>query len=71
MEIVATPDREQLLTSGYCIVRDVLDQPMLDELRHVTDGLLEQQSQADRARYRYQGSKIAVAYPLIPYYEQA
>ena len=62
MAMVATPEREQLLTAGYCIVHDVLDQAMLDELRRVTDGLLEQQSQADRVRYRYQGSNISVAY---------
>jgi len=55
-------DRQQLLRSGYCIVPEVLDQPLLEELRRVTDALLEEQSLADRERYRYQGSNISVNY---------
>ncbi|MCL5995110.1 MAG: phytanoyl-CoA dioxygenase family protein [Chloroflexi bacterium] len=54
--------RRQLLTSGYCLFPQVLDQGLLEELRRVTDALLDEQSQADRERYRYQGSNISVAY---------
>ena len=62
MDTVATTDREQLVANGYCIVHNMLDDMLLAELRQVTDALLEEQSQADRVRYRYQGSNIAVAY---------
>lgn len=55
-------DREELLSSGYVIVKNVLDQPLLDELRRVTDALLPQQSHDDVERYKYQGSNISVAY---------
>jgi hypothetical protein len=55
-------DRGQLLSQGYVIVRHVLDQAMLDELRRVTDRLLAAQSAEDAHKYRYQGSNIAVAY---------
>jgi len=55
-------DREQLLSDGYVTVKNVLDGPLLDELRRVTDGLLVQQSREDAERYKYQGSNIQVAY---------
>ena len=55
-------DREKLLSAGYVKVEGVLDAPMLDELRRVTDGLLTQQSSDDAERYRYQGSNIMLAY---------
>ena len=55
-------DRRKLLADGFVKIPEVLDQPMLDELRRVTDALLDEQSQADRERYRYQGSNISIAF---------
>jgi hypothetical protein len=51
-----------LFQDGFVQFKNVLDQPLLDELRRVTDGLLAEQSRADAERYRYQGSNIAVAF---------
>jgi hypothetical protein len=60
--------REQLLSGGYCTVERVLDPPMLEELRRVTDRLLAEYPEADAQRFRYQGSNISVAYqhPVFP-----
>ncbi len=60
--VVRAPSREGLLEAGYVYVPDVLDAALLDELRHVTDDLLAQQSREDAEKYRYQGSNISVAY---------
>ena len=54
--------RTQLLDDGFCVVKNVLDAPMIRELSNVTDNLLEQVSAADKERYRYQGSNIFIAY---------
>jgi hypothetical protein len=62
MNAVRAPSREELLASGYVYVPNVLDRPLLDELRRVTDELLAQQSREDAVKYRYQGSNISVAY---------
>ena len=57
-----TSNRERLLSDGYCKIENVLDPPLLSELRRVTDDLLAEQSRADAERYRYQGSNISVAF---------
>ncbi|MBI3831143.1 MAG: phytanoyl-CoA dioxygenase family protein [Planctomycetes bacterium] len=54
--------REELLDAGCCVFKNVLDRAMLDELRLVTDGLLDAVPQQDREYFRYQGSNIFVAY---------
>lgn len=56
------PNRDVLLADGFVKFDGVLETPMLDELRRVTDGLLTQQTSEDAERYRYQGSNIAVSY---------
>lgn len=53
---------QQLRVNGFTTFEQVLDPPMLDELRRVTDALLEEQSAADREKYRYQGSNIQLTY---------
>lgn len=53
---------QQLRINGFTTFEQILDPLMLDELRRVTDSLLEQQSAADREKYRYQGSNIALNY---------
>jgi len=54
--------REQLLKDGFCIFEHVLDQPMLDELRRVTQGLIAQVSAGDAEKYKYQGTNVQVNY---------
>lgn len=54
--------REQLLDQGYCIFEQVLDAPMLDELRKVTQRLIAEISSEDMAKYKYQGTNVRVAY---------
>lgn len=54
--------RRLLLESGYCIVKNVLDQPLLEELRRVTGRLIDGISAADAERYKYQGTNVEVAY---------
>lgn len=62
LEPKTNPLRTEMLDAGFCIVKNVLDRAMIDELARVTDGLLDQYSEADKERYRYQGSNIFVAY---------
>lgn len=59
---IDTERRTQLLTSGYCIVKNVLDQPLLAELRLVTSRLIDAISAADAERYKYQGTNVEVGY---------
>jgi len=47
---------------GYVLVPGVLDKSILSELRAVTDELLRNYSAADREKYKYQGSNIAMEY---------
>jgi ectoine hydroxylase-related dioxygenase (phytanoyl-CoA dioxygenase family) len=62
LETGTSTARAQLLESGYCIVKNVLDRAMIDELARVTDGLLDAVSESDRELFRYQGSNIFIAY---------
>jgi len=52
----------QLREQGYCVLPDVLDRELIQELAGVTDALLAGQTPEDLARFRYQGSNIAIAY---------
>ena len=52
----------EIIDKGYAVVPGVLDQTILDELRTVTDELLRNYSAADREKYKYQGSNIAMEY---------
>ncbi len=54
--------REALVQHGFCIFEKVLDGAMLQELRTVTDGLLDSAPPAELDYVRYQGSNIPVAY---------
>jgi ectoine hydroxylase-related dioxygenase (phytanoyl-CoA dioxygenase family) len=54
--------RAQLIESGYCVFKNVLDGAMLDELRRVTERLIAEVSAADAEKYKYQGSNVQVAY---------
>lgn len=56
-----TLESEQLRTKGYCLFHDVLDRPMLDDLRRVTDELLDKYPEPERKKFRYQGSNIGIA----------
>jgi hypothetical protein len=58
----------QLREEGYCLFPQVLDRPMLEELRRVTDALLDAYSPEEAHRFRYQGSNIGIAYqhPVFP-----
>lgn len=55
--------RQQLLTNGFCAFKRVLDLPMLNQLRRVTDKLLAAAPQEEQERYRYQGSNISIQWP--------
>jgi hypothetical protein len=62
------PRYAQLREEGYCLFENVLDAPMLDELRRVTDALLDAYAPEEAHKYRYQGSNIGIAYqhPVFP-----
>ena len=62
MSVIDQERRRQVFESGYCIVKNVLDQPLLDELRRVTGRLIDGISAADAERYKYQGTNVEVAY---------
>jgi ectoine hydroxylase-related dioxygenase (phytanoyl-CoA dioxygenase family) len=50
-----------LLEDGYCIVRDILDAPMLDRVRSHSRALLDAASPEHRAQQRATGSLIHIA----------
>jgi hypothetical protein len=52
-----------LLANGFCTFENVVEDPMLDELRRVTDRLLAEADQQELQRYRYQGSNISMQWP--------
>lgn len=62
MTLIDTDRRQQLLESGFCIVKNVLDTVMLNELRRVTDRLIDGISADDVEKYKYQGTNVQVAY---------
>jgi ectoine hydroxylase-related dioxygenase (phytanoyl-CoA dioxygenase family) len=68
--MTATPSakRESLLTNGFCVFEDVLDREILEELRQVTDAMLDAYDAEARRRFRYQGSNISLSYqhPVFP-----
>ena len=53
---------EQLVRDGFCVFPQVLDARLLEDLRRVTDELLDRQTEEEKERFRYQGSNIGVAY---------
>ena len=59
---------QQLREEGYCRFENVLDAPMLDELRQVTDAMLDAYAPEAAHKYRYQGSNIGIAFqhPVFP-----
>lgn len=63
-----SPQRQQLLTAGYCLFPNVLDRPMLDELICVTEVILADYSPEAGELFKYQGSNIGIAYqhPVFP-----
>ncbi len=62
MTTINPTKRTELIDKGYCIFKQVLDQPILDELRRVTAHLIDQISAADMHKYQYQGTNVQVAY---------
>lgn len=50
-----------LCNRGFCVFENVLTPAMVAELKSVTDALLDAVPAADREKFRYQGSNIAVA----------
>lgn len=58
----------QLRENGYCRFENVLDAPLLDELRQVTDAMLDAYAPEEAHKYRYQGSNIGIAFqhPVFP-----
>ena len=54
--------RQQLLDDGYCVFKNVLDAPLLEDLRRVTGRLIADISAADVERYKYQGTNVAIGY---------
>jgi hypothetical protein len=69
---MTTPEQDpryaQIREEGYCLFENVLDAPMLDELRRVTDALLDAYSPEEAHKYRYQGSNLGISYqhPVFP-----
>src|SRR5687768_7060378 len=59
---------DKLINDGYCVVPNVLDQKLLEELRHITDNLLAQMSPEEARRQRSTGSMIPVVrdHRLVP-----
>ena len=39
---------DQLIADGYCVIKDVLKEEMLNQLRSVTDELLDAQTEDER-----------------------
>ena len=60
MNNIVVNKHQQLLEQGFCKFENILDEPMLDELRRVTDELLAQQTPEEKERFRYQGSNISI-----------
>ena len=58
----AATKREQLLKDGFCKFENVVTPEMMDELRRVTDDLLDKAAPSDLAYVRYQGSNVEVNY---------
>lgn len=54
--------RRQLLESGFCIFKQLLDPVLLSELQRVTDCLIAGISAEDAEKYKYQGTNVQVAY---------
>jgi hypothetical protein len=52
----------RLRDQGYCLVPDLLERPLIEELTRVTDALLAQQTPDEIERFRYQGSNIRIDY---------
>jgi hypothetical protein len=50
----------QLIRDGYCLIENVLEDDMLDRLHKVSNGLLDNQSEAARAEQTSTGSMISV-----------
>lgn len=51
---------DQLIADGYCVIENVLVEDILSNLRIVTDQLLDEQSEEQRASHRSSGSMISV-----------
>ena len=57
---------DQLIADGYCVIKNVLKEEMLNRLRTVTDELLDAQTEDERDAYRSSGSMISVyMHPLF------
>ena len=60
--VAANAARQSLIGDGYCILKNIADRSLLDELTVVTGGLLDGVCEKDKDLFRYQGSNIFVAY---------
>ena len=49
-----------LLKDGFCLLEGVLDAPMLERMRALTDGCLDRMSEDDRKAQKSTGSMINV-----------
>src|SRR5689334_3206026 len=59
---------DQLRKDGFCVFENVLYRPLLEELRQVTDAMLDAYSPEEAHRFRYQRSNIGINYqhPVFP-----
>lgn len=51
---------DKLIRDGFCVIKNVLQNDMLTRLRLITDELLSQQTEEERAAHRSSGSMISV-----------
>ena len=57
---------EQLIEQGYCTVPDIVPSALIDEIREVTDGLLDKMTEEEKQERRLQGSAInTLAHPAL------
>src|SRR5262245_38464285 len=60
MQSIDLQRREQLIEQGFCVIPNVLDPAFVQELREVTDRLVDAMSADDAQRQRSTGSMIPV-----------
>ncbi|MEM7132256.1 MAG: phytanoyl-CoA dioxygenase family protein [Chloroflexota bacterium] len=58
--------RTQLFSYGFCQFADILDDNMLNRLRHAADHMLETQSDEHKARFKSQGSMFGFSQTTDP-----
>ena len=60
MTDAAKAKHDQLIKEGYCILPEVAPSELIEEIREVTDELIDQLTPEEQERYRFQGSLIEV-----------